>query len=59
MLTVLAADECNATMILNTTDYIQNIDALLEDQAYKKLRKDLTESVECKTVLLLNKVCTG
>jgi hypothetical protein len=58
VLTVLPA-EYNATVLLNTIDYIQKIDALLEDQAYKKLKKNATESVEHKTVLLLNKVCTG
>jgi hypothetical protein len=40
VLTILPADKSNATVILNTTDYVQKIHALLEDQAYRKLRKD-------------------
>jgi hypothetical protein len=53
--TVLPADKGNAAMILDTSDYNQKIAALLEDNAYKELKKDPTDSVECKTVLLLKK----
>jgi hypothetical protein len=42
-------------VILNTLDYKQKMAALLEDPAYRKLTKDLTESVERKTRLLLKK----
>jgi hypothetical protein len=42
-------------VVLDTTDYNLKIAALLEDHAYKKLKKDPTESVERKTVLLLKK----
>jgi hypothetical protein len=53
-LAVLPAEKGNATAALDTADYNQKIAAHLEDHAYKKL-KDRTESVELKTVLLLNK----
>jgi hypothetical protein len=42
-------------LILNTEDYIQKIHTLLEDPAYKKLTKDPTNTVECKTGVLLEK----
>jgi hypothetical protein len=52
-LTILPADKGNATVILNTTDYKQKIVSLLEDSAYKKLKKDPTETIERKTSQLL------
>jgi hypothetical protein len=54
-LTVLPNDKGNVTVVLDTADYNWKIGALLENQAYRKLKKDPTESVECKTVLLLKK----
>jgi hypothetical protein len=36
-LMVLLADKGNVIMVLDTADYNQNIAALLEDQAYRKL----------------------
>jgi hypothetical protein len=54
-LTVLFAEKGNVTMVLDTTDYSRKIAALLENQAYRKLKRDPNESVEHKTVLLLNK----
>jgi hypothetical protein len=54
-LTVLPADKGNAIVVQNTSDYNRKIAALLEDKAYKKLKKDPTDSVERKTVLLLKK----
>jgi hypothetical protein len=47
----LLADKGNAAVVLGTSDYSQKIAALLEDKAYKKLKKDPTDSVEHKTVL--------
>jgi hypothetical protein len=44
-LMVLPADKGNVTVVLDTADYNQKIPALLEDKAYKKLKK---------TILLLN-----
>jgi hypothetical protein len=58
-LTILSIDKGNVFLILNTTDYNQKIDALLEDQAYRKLRKDPTDSIKHNTVLLLKKVPAG
>jgi len=52
-LTILPADKGNATVILNTTDYKQKINTLLEDSAYRRLTKDPTESTERKTTKLL------
>jgi hypothetical protein len=54
-LTVLPSDKVNAAVVMDTSDYNQKIIALLEDRTYKKLRKDPTDSVERKTVLLLKK----
>jgi hypothetical protein len=42
-------------VVLNTVEYNQKIGALLEDVAYRRLAKDPTEVVECKTMLLLKK----
>jgi hypothetical protein len=42
-------------VVLDTADYNQKITALLEDKAYRKLKKDPTEAVERKTILLLKK----
>jgi hypothetical protein len=53
-LTILPADKRNATVIFNTTDYKQK-SSLLEDSAYKKLKKFPTDSIERKTTLLLKK----
>jgi hypothetical protein len=49
-LTVLPADKGNATVVLDTADYNQKIGALLEDNAYRKLKKDPTESVDGSTL---------
>jgi hypothetical protein len=54
-LTILPADKGNATVILSTMDYKQNIYTLLEDSAYRRLSKDPTESTERKTTKLLEK----
>jgi hypothetical protein len=52
---VLPADKGNASVILNTIDYQQKSNALLEDSTYRKLTKNPTETVEQKTTLLLKK----
>jgi hypothetical protein len=54
-LTVLPADKGNAAVVLGTSDYNKKIATLLQDKAYEKLKKDPTESIERKTVLLLKK----
>jgi hypothetical protein len=54
-LTVLPSDKGNAAVVMDTADYNQKIIALLEDKTYKKLRKDPTDSIERKTLLLLKK----
>jgi hypothetical protein len=54
-LTVLPADKGNVTVILNTVDYEQKTNPLLEDSTYKELTKNPTDSVERKTTLLLKK----
>lgn len=48
-LKVLPVDKGNVTLILATADYNWKITALLEDHANRKLKKNPTESVECKT----------
>jgi hypothetical protein len=55
LLTVLPAGKGNATVVLGTADYNMKIATLLQDKACAKLKKDLTESIEPKTVLLLKK----
>jgi hypothetical protein len=42
-------------MVLGTSEYNQKIAALLEDKAYRKLKKDPTDSIERKSVLLVKK----
>jgi hypothetical protein len=54
-LTILPADKGNIAVVLGTSDYNKKITTLLQDKAYTKLRKDPTESIERKTVLLLKK----
>jgi hypothetical protein len=54
-LVVLPADKGNAAVLLGTLDYNRKIATLLQDKAYAKLKKDPTESIERKTVLLLKK----
>jgi hypothetical protein len=53
--TVLHADKGNATAVLNTKDYKDNISALLRAPTYRRLVKGPTEAVKRKTTLLLNK----
>ncbi|PNF37716.1 hypothetical protein B7P43_G11457, partial [Cryptotermes secundus] len=54
-LTVLPADKGNAAVVLYTSDYNRKIAAILEDKAYRKLKKDPIDTIESKTVLLLKK----
>jgi len=54
-LTNLLADKGNATEVLNTVDYNHKIGALLQGPAYRRLTKGSTETVECKTSLLLKR----
>lgn len=42
-------------MVPTTANYTCRIAALLEDQAYRMLKEDTAESVECKNTLLLKK----
>jgi hypothetical protein len=39
-------------VVLGSSDYNRKIATLLQDKAYVKLKKDPTESIERKTVLL-------
>jgi hypothetical protein len=45
----------NSAVVLGTSHYNHKIATFLEDKAYKKLKKDITGSIECKTVFLLKK----
>jgi hypothetical protein len=54
-LMALPANKGNVTVVLSTEDCNQKTAALLEDQAYRKLKKDPNESTEQKTVLLMKK----
>ena len=42
-LTILLADKCSATVILNTVDYKQKITSLLEASSYRRLAWDPTD----------------
>jgi hypothetical protein len=42
-------------VVLGTSDYSQKIAVLLEDKAYKKMKKHPTDSTERKTVFPLRK----
>jgi hypothetical protein len=54
-LIVLSADMDNSIVVLGTSDYDQKITTLLEDNAYKKPKKDPMDFVGCNTVVLLKK----
>jgi hypothetical protein len=54
LLTILPADKGNGAVVLGALDYNKKIATLLQDKAYAKLKKDPTESIERKTVLLKN-----
>jgi hypothetical protein len=54
-LVALPGNTGNAIVILNIADCNRKIGALLECQAFRKLKKDSNESVECKTFLLKKK----
>jgi hypothetical protein len=54
-LMVLPADKCNATVILNTADYMRKISHLLEDPSYRRMAKDPTLSMDRRTELLLKR----
>jgi hypothetical protein len=53
--TVLPADKGNAAVVMGTSDYNRKIATLLQNKAYSMFKKDPTESIELKTVLLLKK----
>jgi hypothetical protein len=46
-LTILPADMDNASVLLNTVDYIKKI-GVLQDPAYSRCAKDPMETIECK-----------
>jgi hypothetical protein len=52
ILTVRPGDKANAAVMLGISDYKQKISTLLEGNAYVTLKKDSTDSIERKTVLL-------
>jgi hypothetical protein len=53
-ITILPADKGNAIVVLNTVHCSQKIGVLLQDPYDRRLAKDPTETVECKTSLLLH-----
>ena len=48
-ITILPADKGNATVIMDTTDYKEKIEELLEPHTYKKLNQDPTGKILRKT----------
>jgi hypothetical protein len=52
LLTVLPSDKGNAAVLLGTSDYNKKIANFLQDKTYAKLKKDPTDAIERKTVLL-------
>ena len=54
-LTVLPADNENATVVFNTSDYKEKITYLLEDPAYRNLVNFPSNGIEWTTKLLLKK----
>jgi hypothetical protein len=54
-LTILTPDKGNVAMILGTSDHNRMISDFLKDKSYRKLKKDPTDYIERKTVLLLKK----
>ena len=45
---ILPADKGNATVVLDRTDYVNKMESLLEDNAYKKVKRNPTSKVETK-----------
>jgi hypothetical protein len=54
-LMILYADRNNATVVFSTADYNQKVAALLQDQAYRNLKKDPTKFMEIRSLLLLKR----
>ncbi|PSN35829.1 hypothetical protein C0J52_22747, partial [Blattella germanica] len=52
---VLLADNGNTAVVMSSANYHEKITALLEDEAYRPLSKDLTEKVARLTSILLVK----
>ena len=47
-ITILPADEGNATIVMDRYEYVTKMNALLKDNTYHQLRKDPTHRVETK-----------
>ena len=45
---ILPADKGNATVVLDRIDYVNKMESLLEDNAYKKVKRNPTSRVETK-----------
>ena len=53
---IVAADKGNATMIMDRPDYTKNMEDLLKDDTYEKLKKDPTNRIETKGSNALKKL---
>ena len=45
---ILPADKGNATVVLDRTDYVAKMENLLDDDAYKKVKRDPTSRIETR-----------
>ena len=45
---ILPADKGNATIVLDRTDYMDKMESLLEDNAYKKVKRNPTSRIEAR-----------
>ncbi|XP_018399456.1 PREDICTED: uncharacterized protein LOC108777143 [Cyphomyrmex costatus] len=52
---VIPADKGNATVVMNTSDNRTKMESLLTDKTYTRLDRDLTNRIERKTSILLEK----
>ena len=55
-ITILPADKSNATVVMNRSDYTTKMADLLEDPAYKKLKRNPTTGVENRISSALNEL---
>ena len=52
---LLSVDKNNTTIVMNTSDYKKKMTNLFSDKAYKKLDKDLTNTIAQNTKILVEK----
>ena len=52
---ILPADKGNATVVMDRKNYVKKMDDMFKDEAYGKLKKDPTKTVEAKVSKVLRR----